>query len=60
MHDIVDKMLSITLDEACRKQQLGEGWFPTFDDVPKQASSRVMTRYAFSVSKSAGGSLKAM
>ena len=31
--------LVITLDEACRKQQLGEGWFPTFDDVPKQAIS---------------------
>lgn len=27
----------VTLDEACRNQQLGEGWFPTFDDVPKQA-----------------------
>lgn len=25
------------LDEACRKQQLGEGWFPTLDDVPRQA-----------------------
>ena len=31
--------LVITLDEACRNQQLGEGWFPTFDDVPKQAIS---------------------
>ena len=31
--------LVITLDEVCRKQQLGEGWFPTFDDVPKQAIS---------------------
>jgi len=29
----------VTLDEACRKQQLGEGWFKTFDDVPKQAVS---------------------
>ncbi|MBM1105481.1 glucosamine-6-phosphate deaminase [Aurantibacter crassamenti] len=27
------------LDDACRNQQLGEGWFPTFDDVPKQALS---------------------
>ena len=27
----------VTLDEACRNQQLGEGWFPTFDDVPEQA-----------------------
>ena len=31
--------LVINLDEACRNQQLGEGWFPTFDDVPKQAIS---------------------
>src|SRR3954447_25719982 len=31
--------LVVELDEACRRQQLGEGWFPTFDDVPKQAIS---------------------
>lgn len=29
--------LVVNLDEGCRRQQLGEGWFPTFDDVPKQA-----------------------
>ena len=29
----------VTLDEACRKQQHGEGWFTTFDDVPEQAIS---------------------
>jgi len=29
----------VHLDDACRKQQLGEGWFPTFEDVPKQAIS---------------------
>ena len=29
----------VNLDEACRKQQLGEGWFPTLNDVPKQAIS---------------------
>ena len=33
----------VTLDEACRNQQLGEGWFPTFDDVPKQALSLTIT-----------------
>jgi len=27
----------VSLDEACRKQQLGEGWFHTLDEVPKQA-----------------------
>ncbi|MCC5939427.1 MAG: glucosamine-6-phosphate deaminase [Lunatimonas sp.] len=31
--------LVVDLDEACRKQQLGEGWFPDFDSVPKQAIS---------------------
>lgn len=29
----------VELDEACRRQQQGEGWFPTFDDVPKRAIS---------------------
>jgi len=29
----------VNLDDVCRKQQLGEGWFPSFDDVPKQAIS---------------------
>jgi glucosamine-6-phosphate deaminase len=31
--------LVVNLDDDCRRQQLGEGWFPTFDDVPKQAIS---------------------
>ena len=31
--------LVVNLDEACRRQQLGEGWFPTLEDVPKQAVS---------------------
>jgi glucosamine-6-phosphate deaminase len=34
-----DPYLVVQLDDACRRQQLGEGWFPTFDDVPKQAIS---------------------
>jgi len=29
----------VQLDDACRRQQLGEGWFPTFDDVPREAIS---------------------
>jgi glucosamine-6-phosphate deaminase len=29
----------VELDDACRRQQFGEGWFPTFDAVPKQAIS---------------------
>lgn len=31
--------LVVTLDEACRRQQLGEGWFPNLEDVPHQAIS---------------------
>jgi glucosamine-6-phosphate deaminase len=31
--------LVVTLDEACRQQQAGEGWFATLDDVPRQAIS---------------------
>lgn len=27
----------VRLDEDCRKQQLGEGWFPSLADVPQQA-----------------------
>jgi len=27
----------VKLAEACRRQQLGEGWFPTLDDVPSKA-----------------------
>ena len=37
--DTEEAYLVVDLDDVCRKQQLGEGWFPTFDDVPKQAIS---------------------
>lgn len=29
----------VALDEACRRQQLGEGWFPSFEAVPDRAIS---------------------
>jgi glucosamine-6-phosphate deaminase len=29
----------VTLDEACRRQQVGEGWFASVADVPSQAIS---------------------
>ena len=29
----------VNLDQACRQQQVGEGWFPNIDSVPKQAIS---------------------
>jgi glucosamine-6-phosphate deaminase len=34
-----ESYLVVTLDEACRRQQLGEGWFPTLADVPRSAIS---------------------
>ena len=29
----------VELDEACRRQQVGEGWFSSMDDVPERAIS---------------------
>jgi glucosamine-6-phosphate deaminase len=37
--DTEEPYLVVNLDEACRRQQLGEGWFPDFDAVPRQAIS---------------------
>lgn len=37
--DTEEPYIIVNLDEACRRQQLGEGWFPTFDDVPEKAIS---------------------
>jgi glucosamine-6-phosphate deaminase len=31
--------LVVALDDACRRQQVGEGWFGTIDDVPTHAIS---------------------
>lgn len=31
--------LVVNLDEACRRQQVGEGWFGSLDEVPTQAIS---------------------
>jgi glucosamine-6-phosphate deaminase len=31
--------LVVELDEACRRQQWGEGWFKSFDEVPRRAIS---------------------
>jgi glucosamine-6-phosphate deaminase len=31
--------LIVTLDDACRRQQVGEGWFRSLEDVPTQAIS---------------------
>jgi glucosamine-6-phosphate deaminase len=37
--EIDDPYIVVDLDEACRRQQLGEGWFPSLDDVPRHAIS---------------------
>ena len=37
--DVEDPYIVVTLDEACRRQQLGEGWFPTLEAVPDRAIS---------------------
>jgi glucosamine-6-phosphate deaminase len=34
-----DPYLIVTLDDACRRQQVGEGWFASLDKVPVQAIS---------------------
>jgi glucosamine-6-phosphate deaminase len=34
-----DPYIVVTLDEACRKQQLGEGWFASMEEVPEKAIS---------------------
>lgn len=37
--DTEEPYIVVNLDDACRKQQLGEGWFPTLADVPTRAIS---------------------
>ncbi len=37
--ETTEPYLVVNLDNACRAQQMGEGWFPTLDDVPEQAIS---------------------
>ena len=34
-----DPYIVVELDEACKKQQLGEGWFDSFEEVPPKAIS---------------------
>ena len=42
--DTQESYIIVNLDEACRRQQLGEGWFPTIDDVPRQAVSMTVSQ----------------
>jgi glucosamine-6-phosphate deaminase len=36
---IEDPYLIVKLDDACRRQQVGEGWFASVDEVPSEAIS---------------------
>jgi glucosamine-6-phosphate deaminase len=35
--ETVEPFLEVALDEACRRQQVGEGWFATMNEVPSRA-----------------------
>ena len=37
--EVEEPYIVVNLNDTCKKQQVGEGWFDTVDDVPKQAVS---------------------
>lgn len=41
--DTKEAYIIVNLDDRCKRQQMGEGWFAAIDEVPKQAVS--MTAY---------------
>lgn len=47
--DTKEAYMVVDLDDKCKMQQVGEGWFKTIDDVPKQAIT--MTVYQIMKSK---------
>ena len=42
--DAKDAYIIVNLNDTCKAQQVHEGWFPTVDDVPKQAVSMSVKR----------------
>ena len=42
--DAAEPYIVVELDEACRRQQVGEGWFATLSDVPTRAISMSVRR----------------
>jgi glucosamine-6-phosphate deaminase len=42
--DTQESYIIVNLDDRCKKQQVGEGWFATVDDVPKQAISMTVSQ----------------
>ena len=47
--DTKEAYIVVDLNERCKKQQMGEGWFATINDVPRQAVS--MTAYQIMLCK---------
>jgi glucosamine-6-phosphate deaminase len=43
-----DSYIVVELDEACRRQQLGEGWFRSLADVPRRAISMTVQQILLS------------
>lgn len=39
-----ESYIIVNLDERCKQQQMGEGWFATINDVPKQAVSMTVSQ----------------
>ena len=42
--DTQESYIIVNLDERCKRQQVGEGWFATVDDVPRQAISMTVSQ----------------
>ena len=42
--DTRESYIIVNLDDRCKMQQVGEGWFNGIDDVPKQAVSMTVYR----------------
>lgn len=42
--DTEEAYMVVELEERCKKQQLGEGWFATIDDVPNQAITMTVSQ----------------
>ncbi len=48
--EVESPYIVVDLDDDCRKQQLGEGWFSAFDDVPEKAVSMTIKQIMKSTS----------
>jgi glucosamine-6-phosphate deaminase len=46
--EVEDPYIIVELDEPCRRQQLGEGWFASLDAVPRRAISMSIKRIMMS------------